>query len=128
MPKATIKTKSGTEITIESDRGTIADILFAVQRRELLHQWRREEFLRNGKKPKVVGSKKLPKTATDMILKLKESGYFKEKRYLQDIRKELAKEGFHYPNTTLSPLLLKLVRKGILGRLWENKKWVYVQR
>ena len=125
--KATIKTKYS-EITVESDRQTIQDIIHAVQRRDEF----KERFLSERNElhhgNKFKKNKTVPLGAIGAILKAKGEGFFKEKRSLADIQKELEKNGFIYPNTTLSPLLLKLVRRGELGRLSEGGTWVYVQR
>jgi DNA-binding transcriptional ArsR family regulator len=125
MTKATIKTKAGTEITIESDKETIEYIINAIQRREdMMIHLRTSREIRN---KEIHGEQ--PTNATQMILKLKKQGYFKSERTATEINEALKKEAFHYPITTIYPVLLRLVRKGELGRL-KNKEgnWVYVQR
>lgn len=124
--KATIKTKYS-EIVVESDRQTIQEIISAVQRREEF----KERFLSGREKQvekKGYGKKDVPTGATGAILKLKSEGFFGTKKSLADVQKELEKNGFIYPTTTLSPLLLKLVKRGELGRLSDGGNWVYVQR
>lgn len=125
MTKATIKTKH-TEITIESDRETIKEIALALQRREEF----KGRFVaeRERRQKEITKPSDSPKSATGAILKLKSEDYFKVKRSLLDIQKKLEEEGFIYPNTTLSPLLLKLVKRGELGRISEGGVWMYVQR
>lgn len=125
--KATIKTKYS-EITIESDRQTIQDIVATVQRRDES----RERFMVEREKrqtPQIFNeTKAAPTNATEAILKLKSEEFFKTKKSLSEVRNELERRGFIYPNTTLSPLLLKLVKRGELGRLSEGGVWVYVHR
>ena len=126
MPKATIRTKSGTEIIIESDKETINEIVTTIQRREEMRDRFREEFQK--RRNEVVHGKQKPLSATDMILRLKHKGYFKEKRALGEIQRELEKHGYIYPQSTLSAVILRLLRKGELGRVRDEKQWRYVQR
>jgi len=125
MPKATIKTKAGTEIIIESDKETIGYIVQSIQKKEeMLSQLRSIRDIRN---KEIHGEQ--PRNATQMILKMKRQGYFKSERTAAEINEAMKKEAFHYPLTTLHPVLIRLVKKGELGRL-KNKdgSWVYVQR
>jgi hypothetical protein len=125
MPKATIKTRGGTEITIESDKETIEYIINSLQRREeMTMNLRGYREIRN---KEVHGER--PRNATQMILKFKKDGYFKSERTAAEVMEALRKEAFHYPMTTIHPVLIRLVRNGQLGRL-RNKEgnWVYVQR
>jgi len=126
MPKATIRTRSGTEIIVESDKETINDIVATIQRREEMRDRFRQEFKK--RRSEMVRGKQKPLSATDMILRLKHEGYFKKKRSLGDIQKELEKHGYIYPQTTLSAVILRLLRKGELGRVRDEKQWRYVQR
>ncbi|MBU0478270.1 hypothetical protein KKC91_06855 [bacterium] len=125
MPKATVKTKAGTEIVIESDKETIEYIVNAIQRREEMTSHLRAS--RETRDKEIHGEQ--PQNATQMILKLKREGYFKVERTAKEVMEALKKEAFHYPLTTLYPVLIRLVKKGDLGRL-KNKEgnWVYVQR
>ena len=125
MPKAIIKTKAGTEIIIESDKETIEYIVTSIQRREeMIAHLRAHRELRN---KEIHGEQ--PQNATQMILKLKKEGYFKTERTATEVMEALKKEAFHYPITTIYPVLIRVVKKGELGRL-KNKEgnWVYVQR
>jgi len=63
----------------------------------------------------------------DLIASLVDGGFFKKPRDLASIRTALAEMGHHYPVTTLSPIMLRLVRKRNLRRIKEQKRWVYVQ-
>jgi hypothetical protein len=126
MPKATIKTKSGTEIVIESDRKTINEIVMTFQRREeMLERFR--EASQNKRAGNIQGKKEHP-SATDMILRLKQEGFFKEKKAIGEKQEELEKRGYHHPQTSLSGVLLRLLRKGELIRIREEKGWEYIQR
>ena len=125
MVKAKIKTNYGTEIEIESDSETIKEIVLFLKRHE-----KREEILKNNIRHirNEIAHNKQPTNLTETILKLKLENFFEDKRTISDIRNELARRGFHYPSTTLSAVLLNLLKKGVLGRLKENKQWRYVKR
>ena len=125
MVHAKIKTKHGSEIEIESDKETIKDIIIFLQRKEE-HEERFKDYFAQRRNALAHGRQ--PSGVTEAIIKLKSEGFFKEKRNLSDIKNELARKGFHYPTTTLSAILIHLLRKGELGRLREDKQWRYVQR
>jgi len=126
MVKATIRTKTGTEIVIESDKETINEIVFALERREEMRGRFREDYAK--RRNEMVHGKTEPQSATDMILRLKHEGFFKERRSLGVIQKELEKHGHIYPQSTLSGVVLRLIRKSELGRVRSEKGWAYVQR
>lgn len=50
------------------------------------------------------------------LLVLKEEGFFKNPKMLAEIREELQAHGWHYPNATIAPILIKLVQKQKLRR------------
>lgn len=124
MAKAKISTKGGTEITIIGTSEEVADIIENVRRRESYTEWRREQLRKHGK----LKEKSSRVTATDSILKLREEGFFDNPRELQEIKKALEEQGYVYPITTLSPLLLKIVQRRNLGRIKKEKVWCYVKR
>ncbi len=98
--KASIKTKYA-EITIESDRKTVSDIILDLQRREEFKERFKEE--REKRQESSISEKKgkSPTNATEAIIKLKSEGFFKIKKPLSEVQRELEKNGFIYPNTTL---------------------------
>src|SRR5262245_1867694 len=61
----------------------------------------------------------------DLVMSLLRDGFFKPPKELGEVRTALAQMGHHYPRTTLSPLLLRLVRKRDLRRLQQGGRWVY---
>lgn len=125
MVRAKIKTKQGTEIEIEGDTNTIKEVISFLQKRED-QEARFNEHMKLRRNEVMHG--KQPSNLSEAIVKLKAEGFFKNKRSMSDIKDELSNKGFHYPSTTLSPVLLYLTRKGELGRLKEDKQWRYVQR
>ncbi|MCW1296725.1 MAG: hypothetical protein OH319_03525 [Candidatus Parvarchaeota archaeon] len=112
MVKAEIKTKNGTRIQIEGTPEEIEKILADIKRRE--------EQLAVKKKSKI--------SATDFILKLREEGFFDKPKSILEIKEKLAENGLVYPVTTLSGVLLRLVRRKELGRIKIEKMWGYVKR
>ena len=118
MAKAEIKTKSGTHIIIEGSITEVADIIKSIQQRESSENLKKAFAQKNGKKKS--------KGLTDMIIQLRESEFFKESKSLIEVKNELAKQGYHYPATTISPTLVRLVRSGLLRRIpGEDKLWRY---
>lgn len=58
-------------------------------------------------RPKTSSS---PQTLSDRILSLHADSFFSSQRGLSEVRDELAKNGWHYPLTTLSGTMQELVR------------------
>jgi len=50
------------------------------------------------------------------LIVLREEGFFKSPKSLAEIREELQTHGWHYPNATIAPILIKLVQKKRLRR------------
>jgi hypothetical protein len=63
-----------------------------------------------------------------LILELKEEGFFKQPQGSNAIQKKLASRGHHYPATSLTAPLQRLVRNRELGRVPDGKRGKYVQR
>jgi hypothetical protein len=150
--KAKIRTGSGIEMTIESDRRTVQEIVSEIHRREESRARFREEFekrrelerkrleefrrMRNetvhnmnpGQKIGKDGAKTKLILFTDLI----KQGFFGNQRNLGDVQKALEEKGYHYPASSLSPTLLRLVRSGVLKRTkhvkGEKEVWVYSAR
>jgi predicted transcriptional regulator YheO len=121
MPKATIKTKSGAVITIEGSEKEVSRILADYERSSVVHQ----------AKKMVVATKVAQKetkkraAASDLVINLKEDGYFDKPRSLAEVAKALEESGYIYPVTTLSGVMIGLVQKKLLGRKKLEGKWVY---
>jgi hypothetical protein len=117
MAKAHLKTADGTTITIE---GTPDEVT------KLVHQ------LEIGVKPKPVG-KKAARQRTQartgpagLLAELIDGGFFKKPKELSAIKLALEEQGHYYPLTSLSPVVLRLVRKRDLRRIRDKKRWLYV--
>jgi hypothetical protein len=82
------------------------------------------------KQEKPTAAKVKPKThpspfLTDQILALREDGFFDLERTIMDIKIKLSERGFSVPVTTISPLLLRLVRKNVLKRTLTSEGFKY---
>lgn len=119
MAKATIITKTGDKITIEVTADEVKQLITLLELKEIPAE------KETGEGKREAGLKK--KTVTNAILRLKGSGYFNRRRNLIEIQKDLAAQGFIYPVTTLSGILLKLVQRQALHREEQGKKWYYVK-
>jgi hypothetical protein len=62
-----------------------------------------------------------------LLAELIDEGFFNEPRALGAVRSALQEKGHFYPATTLSPLMLRLVRKKGLRRIKSAKHWGYVR-
>jgi hypothetical protein len=125
MAKAKITTSKGTKILIEGEPAEISQILTAIKSEESFSA-RNEVTHSVGLRKRTIQQKN--NTATDIVISLRETGYFDKPKTLLDIKNALEEQGMIYPMTTLSGVLLKQVRKRTLGRIKQNKKWSYVKR
>jgi predicted transcriptional regulator YheO len=80
-----------------------------------------------GKKSKLTNSRK--KSIADVIMELKEEGFFTQRRSISEIAEKIKAKGRNVKLTSLPAYLLKLVQNNQLKRerLNEGKKrvWVY---
>lgn len=61
----------------------------------------------------------------DLLVNLVDSGFFKKPKDLAAVKAALEEMGHHYPVTTLSPTLLRWVRRRNLRRIKQDKRWMY---
>jgi hypothetical protein len=118
MAKVHFTTKAGTKIVIEGNESEIAKLI------ELLEgePQKRADVPANAPRHK---SKSRP-TPVGLISELIDGGFFKKPKELGAIKLALEEQGHFYPVTTLSPALLRLVRKKQLRRIKDKKRWLYV--
>jgi hypothetical protein len=116
MAKATIRTPQGIQVNVE---GTPAEIAAVVKDLE------GKDAPKDGRKPRKPASGKA--TLQDLIDSLIDGGFFKKPRDLASIKGALAEMGHHYPQTTLSPTMLRKVRSRSIRRIRDQKRWMYVQ-
>lgn len=77
------------------------------------------------KKQKLSISKADERTAAGRILVLKDEDYFKTPKTIGEIRSELEAHGWHYPVTTLSGEVIRLVQRQELRRQKSKNGWIY---
>jgi hypothetical protein len=121
MTRAIIKSKSGAIITIEGSEKEVTNILATVERASAVG--RAKEVI-----AQVQAAKKEQKkrgAASDLIVGLREEGFFNKPRGLTEIAKALEERGYIYPVTTLSGVVLGLVQRKDLGRKKVEGRWVY---
>lgn len=121
MPKAIIKSKTGTTITIEGTKEELARILSDFERTSIV----REIKTRASKEAVKKKDENKRRAASDLIVELREDGFFAKPKTLGEIAEALERSGYIYPTTTLSGVVIGLVQKKLLGRKRVNGKWVY---
>ncbi len=121
MAKATIKSKTGAIITVEGTEAEVTNILAQFETIASVHK------ARETKKSYVKAQKEQRKraSASDLVIALKEEGFFEKTRTLGEITQAIEERGFIYPTTTLSGVVLGLVQKKFIGRKKVDGKWVY---
>ena len=117
MAKAHVTTRGGAKIIIE---GTPDEVATLVARLESGTQSVRKKTTVSERKEKVRI------TPTGLIVDLIDGGFFKKPKELSAIRLVLEEQGHYYPVTTLSPILLRFIRKRELRRIKDGNRWLYV--
>lgn len=115
MVKAQITTPEGITINIEGTSKEIAAVV--------------EDMKRNATEAGPARRRSKTKSGrvllVDLIASLKDGGFFKKPRDLASVKSALAEMGHHYPVTTLSPVMLRQVRRRSLRRIREKGRWLY---
>ena len=114
MAKAQIRTPEGFTIKVDGTPKEIAEVV-----QDLKKAQRRSGG--SGGSSAGASSGKLP----DLIGSLIDGGFFKIPKDLVAIKLALEEMGHHYPVTTLSPTMLRQVRKRRMRRLKKADRWVY---
>jgi hypothetical protein len=121
MPKATIKSKSGAVITIEGSEDEVSNIISVFERSATVVQ--AKQAVAKVRASKTEDKKRT--SASDLIISLKEDGFFEKPKSLSDISQALEEQGFMYPVTSLSGVVLNLVQRRALRRKKIDGKWAY---
>ena len=124
MVKAIIKSKTGAQIVIEGTKEEVGKILSDFERLSAVREMK--EAISHG--ASKIREEKKRKTASNLIAELRESGYFDKPKSLGEVAQGLETRGYLYPTTTLSGVVLHLVKRGLLGRRKADGKWVYGKR
>lgn len=126
MAKATMILPDGTKVTIDGTAEEVATLLKRVSQGG--------PVAGSGKTPSgaravtktPAARKKAIKGPVGHISALRDEGFFKSRQTLPDIQRKLEEQGQIYAQSSLSPALVRLVRKHELRRIKEKKGWVYV--
>jgi len=121
MAKATIKSKTGALITIDGSEKEISSILSVFETTTAVGQAKRAV----AKSKAVEKEEKKRSSVSDLIIDLKENGFFEKPKSLADISGALEEMGALYPTTSLSGIVLGLVKKRFLSRKKIDGRWAY---
>jgi len=117
MPTASITMPSGAKVVIEGTQAEVADLLAILQR---------SEPTQTKARPRAPTNTTARIGPLELLLELIEEGFFKTPKDLGSAKQALQERGHFYPSTTLSPLMLRLVRRKALRRIKESRQWAYV--
>lgn len=117
MPTASITLPSGATVVIEGTQAEVANLLTIFQH---------GEPVRTKARPRSVTNTNARTGPLELLLELIEEGFFKTPKDLGSAKQALRERGHFYPSTTLSPLMLRLVRRKALRRIKDSKRWAYV--
>lgn len=113
MAKATMTLEGGTTVVIEGSQDEVATLLGRFQGRPQ-------------SQPAGGVARKTKVGPMNLLLELIADGFFREPKELGAVRAALAGKGHIYPVTSISPLMVRLVRRRELRRLKERNRWMYV--
>ncbi len=125
MSKATIETKTGMKVQVEGTSEEVTKIVSELERHEQFNRWREERIDKIRKRRDEERSGQSQGKLTDFINKLKDENFFENPKSLRDIQLALRTKGAIYPITTLSPILLRMVRKAEFERVLDGEVWKY---
>ena len=117
MPTASITMPGGAKVVIEGTQAEVAELLAVFHRSDSAPAKVRPRG------PTNITARTGP---LELLLELTDEGFFKTPKDLGAARQALQERGHFYPSTTLSPLMLRLVRRKTLRRIKDNKRWAYV--
>jgi len=121
MAKAIIKSKTGALITVEGSDSEVSNILSVLERAATIGH--AKQAVAKSRAEKKESNKR--RGASDLVVELKENGFFEKPKKLGDIAHALEEQGYLYPVTTLSGVVLGLVQKRLLRRKKQAGAWVY---
>lgn len=124
MAKATVRTKGGSSVLIEGEADEVARIVRQIDADTQIGIAKRMVM----DEKRAAKEEKKTRTAKDLVVSLKEEGFFRRPRRLADVTTKLEETGYLYPVTTLSGVVLALVQQKILTRTRKEGVWVYGTR
>lgn len=124
MPKATIKSSTGAVIIIEGSQEEISKIINDFERTAAVTQSKTE--ISKDQVRKRQDKKRA--AASDLVIELKDEGFFNKPKSLLEISQALEEKGRMTPVTSLSGVMITLVQKRILARKKiDGGKWGYAK-
>lgn len=121
MAKAHLEMNNGAKVTIEGTADEVAALLARLKEdRDSFAPPRRQTTSKASKNTRPEKP-----TPINLIGSLIDGGFFKKPKDLAAVKTALEGQGHYFPVTTLSPSLLRLVRKRQLRRIKDNKRWLY---
>jgi hypothetical protein len=121
LARATIKSQSGAVITIEGTKDEVSTIVSMYESTSVVGQAKKAIARAKGTRKE---SKKRD-SAADLIVELREQGFFDKPKTLSDISTKLEEQGHLFAVTSLSGIALGLVKNRHLRRKKLEGKWVY---
>jgi len=119
MPKATYSAPSGATVVVE---GAQDEVISIVRLLELNAQTRVQPIAIEAGRANSGRT-----TPMGLLLALIAQGFFSKPKELGSVKLVLEEGGHFYPTTTLSPLMLRLVRRRELRRIKDKGHWLYVR-
>jgi hypothetical protein len=121
VAKATIKSQTGATITVEGTPDEVSKVISMYEKTSVVGN--AKQAIARAKATKKVEKKR--ESASDLIIGLKEDGFFDKAKSLGDIGAALEEQGYLYPVTSLSGVVLGLLKRKELRRKKLEGKWVY---
>jgi hypothetical protein len=116
MAKAHITLPDGITLKVDGTPDEIASVVARFQEKAQP---------KTSKEPRRAKRKAGPTHVTGLVAKLIDDGFFKKPKDLAAVKAALEAMGHRYPVTTLSPTMLRQVRKQHLRRIKQDQRWMY---
>lgn len=120
MAKAYIASRTGTKITIEGTPEEVAALTKQLAEPGPSGAIQSAKPLKAAKRPR-----RQKPTPSNLVASLIDGGFFRKPKDLGALKVALQEMGHFYPITTLSPVMLRLVRRRELRRIKDKKRWLY---
>ncbi len=125
MPKAKITTDTGLNIEVDGTAEDIKAIINYANQSLTTTNTDTSTIQPKSNTVKKSRNQKIENTPTSLVRLLATENYFKPPKSLPQIKEKLTEMGHYYPMTSLSPAVLRLVKKRELRRIKDKKGWVY---
>ena len=122
MVRAEINTASGMKIVVDGTSEEVNAVVAYVKSRE--GGTAEKHAPREIEKKSRSGKKNL----SDLILALRDEGFFDSPKNISEVKTALDEKAHFYPLPSVSTRLIRLVRRGEMGRVKSGSKWTYVKR